>query len=101
MEMERLRLSGGTELAYATAGETSRPAVLLLHGTPNSARMFRELMPALAQSAYVIAPDLPGFRLENPRAKPEQIRKIAAAIKLAKRPINYAGGGIISGEASE
>ena len=60
MEMERLRLSGGTELAYATAGETSRPAVLLLHGTPNSARMFRELMPALAQSAYVIAPDLPG-----------------------------------------
>ena len=60
MEMERLRLSGGTELAYAMAGETSRPAVLLLHGTPNSARMFRELMPALAQSAYVIAPDLPG-----------------------------------------
>ena len=60
MKMERLRLSGGTELAYATAGETSRPAVLLLHGTPNSARMFRELMPALAQSAYVIAPDLPG-----------------------------------------
>ncbi len=60
MEMQRLRLSGGTELAFATAGEASRPAVLLLHGTPNSARMFREVMPALAPAAYVIAPDLPG-----------------------------------------
>jgi acetolactate synthase-1/2/3 large subunit len=50
---------------------------------------------------YDAEPDLPGFRMENPRAKPEQINQIAAAIKLAKRPIIYAGGGIISGEASE
>jgi pimeloyl-ACP methyl ester carboxylesterase len=58
---QRLRLSGGTELSFLTAGEPSRPAVLLLHGTPNSARMFREVMPGLAQVAYAIAPDLPGF----------------------------------------
>jgi acetolactate synthase I/II/III large subunit len=45
--------------------------------------------------------DLPGFRMTNPQAKPEQIKQIAAAIKLAKRPVIYAGGGIISGEASE
>lgn len=57
---QRLRLSGGTELSFVTAGEASGPAVLLLHGTPNSARMFREVAPALAQAAYVIAPDLPG-----------------------------------------
>lgn len=56
----RLRLSGGTELSFTTAGEASKPAVLLLHGTPNSARMFREVVPALAQAAYVVAPDLPG-----------------------------------------
>lgn len=41
MRMDRLRLSGGTELAFRTAGEPSMPAVLLLHGTPNSSRMFR------------------------------------------------------------
>jgi pimeloyl-ACP methyl ester carboxylesterase len=58
--MERFRLSGGTELSFTTAGDASQPAVLLLHGTPNSSRLFRELAPALAQSAYVIAPDLPG-----------------------------------------
>ena len=45
--------------------------------------------------------DLPGFKQENPLAKPEQIKQIAAAIKLSKRPIIYAGGGVISGEASE
>lgn len=58
--MERVRLSTGTELSFTTAGEASKPAVLLLHGTPNSSRMFRDLAPALARAAYVIAPDLPG-----------------------------------------
>jgi pimeloyl-ACP methyl ester carboxylesterase len=58
---QRLRLSGGTESSFITAGETSRPAVLLLHGFPTSAQMFREVVPELSQVAYVIAPDLPGF----------------------------------------
>ena len=58
---QRLRLSGGTELSFITAGDTSRPAVLLMHGTPNSARMFLDVMPELSRAAYVVAPDLPGF----------------------------------------
>jgi len=63
---QRLRLSSGTELSFITAGEASRPAVLLLHGFPNSARMFRHVAPALSQSAYVIMPDLPGFGESDP-----------------------------------
>lgn len=58
---QRLRLSGGTELSFITAGDAARPAVLLLHGSPSSARMFREVIPELARAAFVIAPDLPGF----------------------------------------
>jgi pimeloyl-ACP methyl ester carboxylesterase len=58
---QTLRLSGGTELSFITAGEVSKPAVLLLHGFPSSARMFRDVVPELSQAAYVIAPDLPGF----------------------------------------
>src|SRR5688572_26803011 len=58
---QRLRLSGGTELSFITAGESSKPAVLLLHGTPQSARYFRDIVPELSRVAYVIAPDLPGF----------------------------------------
>jgi pimeloyl-ACP methyl ester carboxylesterase len=58
---QRLRLSGGTELSFITAGEAGNPAVLLLHGSPQSARMFRDVIPELSQIAYAIAPDLPGF----------------------------------------
>jgi pimeloyl-ACP methyl ester carboxylesterase len=58
---QQLRLSGGTELSFITAGEASRPAMLLLHGFPGSADYFRDVTPELAQAAYVIAPDLPGF----------------------------------------
>src|SRR5262249_28756312 len=44
--------------------------------------------------------NLPGYHVEDYRAKPEQIRQVAAAIKRSKRPIIYAGGGVVSGEGS-
>ncbi len=44
--------------------------------------------------------NLPGYTGKNKTAQPEQIKQIAAAIKLAKRPLIYAGGGIIAGNAS-
>ena len=44
---------------------------------------------------------LPGYSGEPPRARPEQIRQVAAAIQRARRPIIYAGGGIIASGASE
>jgi pimeloyl-ACP methyl ester carboxylesterase len=59
-------LPEGGELSFITAGDESRPAVLLLHGTPNTARMFRDVIPALAKVAYVIAPDMPGFGESDP-----------------------------------
>lgn len=46
--------------------------------------------------------DLPGYRLVPfPKVRLEQVKQIAAAIKLAKRPVIYAGGGIIAADASE
>ncbi|MEM9353010.1 MAG: biosynthetic-type acetolactate synthase large subunit [Planctomycetota bacterium] len=45
--------------------------------------------------------NLPGYSFDKPHAKPEQIKQAAAAIKLAKRPVIYAGGGIILAEAHE
>ncbi|MCA9217371.1 MAG: biosynthetic-type acetolactate synthase large subunit, partial [Planctomycetales bacterium] len=44
---------------------------------------------------------LPGYRLNGTEIHPEQIKQIAAAIRLSKRPVIYAGGGIISADASE
>jgi pimeloyl-ACP methyl ester carboxylesterase len=66
LRVQRLRLSSGSELAFVTAGDRSKPAILLLHGTPNSSRMFRDVVPALADVAHVIAPDLPGHGESDP-----------------------------------
>jgi pimeloyl-ACP methyl ester carboxylesterase len=51
----------GLNIAYREAGDPANPAVLLLHGFPTNSHMFRELIPALAEDYYVIAPDYPGF----------------------------------------
>ncbi|OUW77036.1 MAG: acetolactate synthase, large subunit, biosynthetic type, partial [Saprospirales bacterium TMED214] len=45
--------------------------------------------------------DLPGYEPAAPVVPSETIRQIAAAIKLARRPVIYAGGGVVLGEASE
>jgi pimeloyl-ACP methyl ester carboxylesterase len=51
----------GVQMFYRSAGESSAPLILLLHGFPTSSFMFRELIPLLASDYRVIAPDLPGF----------------------------------------
>ena len=51
----------GLEVFYREAGPADAPTLLLLHGFPTSSHMFRELIPKLAGSYRVIAPDLPGF----------------------------------------
>src|SRR5262245_51129386 len=52
---------GGLEIVYREAGPAVAPVVLLLHGFPTSSRMFRNLIPMLADKYRVIAPDYPAF----------------------------------------
>lgn len=49
------------DVFYREAGPKAAPTVLLLHGFPTSSNMFRNLIPRLAGSFHVIAPDYPGF----------------------------------------
>ncbi len=49
----------GVKLHYLTAGHG--PAVLLLHGYTQTSRMWKPLIPLLAEKFTVIAPDLPGI----------------------------------------
>lgn len=51
----------GVKVFYREAGPADAPVVVLLHGFPTSSRMFRNLIPALADRYHVIAPDYPGF----------------------------------------
>jgi pimeloyl-ACP methyl ester carboxylesterase len=50
---------GGLNVQYLTAGHG--PAILLLHGYAETSRMWRPLIPRLAEHFTVIAPDLPGI----------------------------------------
>ncbi len=45
--------------------------------------------------------NLPGYHVEERQARPEQIAQVAAAIKRSKRPVIYAGGGVVMGGASD
>src|SRR5438128_9087805 len=47
------------ELHYLTAGHG--PALILLHGYAETSRMWRPIIPLLAEKFTVIAPDLPGI----------------------------------------
>jgi pimeloyl-ACP methyl ester carboxylesterase len=49
----------GVRVHYLTAGQG--PAVILLHGYAETSRMWRPIIPVLAERFKVIAPDLPGI----------------------------------------
>ena len=60
----------GVNIFYRAAGLETAPVLLLLHGYPASSFMFRNLIPLLALSYRVIAPDLPGYGFtEVPHAR--------------------------------
>ena len=62
---------GDVKIFYREAGDPKAPAVLLLHGFAASSYMWRDLITALADRYYVIAPDLPafGFTQSPPRGQ--------------------------------
>ena len=60
--------ANGFTFRVRTAGDRHRPAVILLHGFPETAFMWERLMPVLAEAGYfVIAPDQRGY---SPLARP-------------------------------
>lgn len=74
---------------------TGRPGPVLID-------LPKDVQLAKAAVDWNVPMNLPGYQCkEAPHAAPEQIKQVAAAIKLAKRPMIYCGGGVISAEASE
>jgi pimeloyl-ACP methyl ester carboxylesterase len=66
---------GGVGIEYEVTGE-GRP-VVLLHGFPDSGRLWRNQVPALAQAGFqVIVPDLRGYGRSD---KPAQVQDYAMA----------------------
>jgi pimeloyl-ACP methyl ester carboxylesterase len=57
----RTAVVNGLKVFYREAGDPAAPTILLLHGLPTSSRMFRDLIPALADRFHLVAPDYIGF----------------------------------------
>lgn len=73
----------GVKLHYLTAGQG--PAVILLHGYAETSRMWRPLIPRLAEKFTVIAPDLPGIGDSGISAEGLDMKSAAGAVHaLAK-----------------
>ena len=60
-EFRRVPLSTGVTLNVALAGNRASPAVILLHGFPESHRTWREVAPRLHDDFYLVMPDQRGF----------------------------------------
>ncbi len=73
---------------------TGRPGPVLVD-------MPKDVQISAAEVDWDAPMNLPGYHIEDRRARPEQVRQVAAAIKFAKRPVIYAGGGVIASGAND
>jgi pimeloyl-ACP methyl ester carboxylesterase len=60
----------GVTLNVAIAGDRSKPAVILLHGFPESHRTWREIAPLLESDFHLVTPDQRGFAGSN---RPQEV----------------------------
>ena len=72
---------------------TGRPGPVLVD-VPKNVQIARTV------PKYDVPMNLPGYRVETRLARAEQIAQVAAAIKRSRRPVIYAGGGVIASGAS-
>ena len=69
-EFRRVSLRTGVTLNVALAGDPASPAVVMLHGFPESHRTWRELAPRLADRFYLVMPDQRGFAASD---RPQEV----------------------------
>lgn len=60
-EFRRVPLRTGVTLNVALAGDRADPAVILLHGFPESHRTWRDIAPRLRDRFFLVMPDQRGF----------------------------------------
>jgi len=74
-ETRRIPLSTGVTLNVALAGREDAPAVIMLHGFPESHRTWREVAPLLADEFRLVMPDQRGFAASD---RPQEVEAYQA-----------------------
>lgn len=77
---QRLKLSTGVELDVWTSGDPVNPAILFLHGFPESHRTWRHQMAGLSDHYFCIAPDQRGYAGSD---KPQEVAAYKVPILIA------------------
>lgn len=72
---QRLSLSTDIEMDAYTAGDPTHPAIIFLHGFPESHRTWRHQIAAFSDRFYCIAPDQRGYRGTS---KPQEVSAYTA-----------------------
>jgi len=72
---QRAALGTGVTLNVATAGDRANPALILLHGFPESHRTWREIAPRLGEDFFLVMPDQRGFAGSD---RPQEVEAYAA-----------------------
>lgn len=72
--LTRIALPTGVELDVAIAGDPGRPAMIFLHGFPESHRTWRHQLAELSRDHFVVAPDQRGFARSS---KPDGVENYA------------------------
>ena len=73
---------------------TGRPGPVLIDVPKNVQNM-------LTVPDYDVPMQLPGYRIDHQKASSAEIKAAAEMILAAKRPVIYAGGGVVAADASE
>lgn len=100
-DVTRRRWTGpaGTTLSFLTAG--TGDAVVLLHGIPTGAELWRELLPRVAEAGYRgLAPDLPGYgQTRLPADADHSLAGAAATVAAWLRDADLAPAWIVGHDA--
>ena len=83
----------GIRLHYLTAGKG--PAVILIHGYAETSRMWRPVIPVLAERFTVIAPDLPGIGDSEIPASGSDMEYAAARIHSLARSLGVESAEVV------
>jgi pimeloyl-ACP methyl ester carboxylesterase len=89
---DRMPLTGGA-ISYTKAG--TGPAMLLIHGLGGTRRTWRHLIPGLARTHTVIAPDLPGHGLSDLPAGDYSLGAHACAMRDLLLTLGYPRASIV------
>jgi pimeloyl-ACP methyl ester carboxylesterase len=73
-DKQRMTLSTGVDLDVWTAGDPANPAIIFLHGFPESHRTWRHQMAALCGRYFCVAPDQRGYARSS---KPQKVTDYA------------------------